>query len=93
MQISPNFSRHYPKIGTANRTDDHEGQITIPAEVRKALNLNAGDKVVFITRESGEVVIIPATLDVNSIKGMTWKPADLVSLDAMDAAIKDRHYE
>ena len=70
-----------------------KGQITIPAEVRKALNLNAGDKVVFITRESGEVVIFPATRDVKSIKGMIQKPADPVSLDAMDAAIKERHCE
>ena len=70
-----------------------KGQITIPAEVRNALNLKAGDKVVFITRESGELVFIPATRDVNSIKGMIQKPADRVSLDAMDTAIKDRHCE
>ena len=70
-----------------------KGQITIPAEVRKTLNLNAGDKVVFITRESGEVVIFPATRDVNSLKGMIQKPVEPVSLEAMDAAIKDRHFE
>lgn len=68
-----------------------KGQITIPADVRKALNLNAGDKVVFITRESGEVVIYPATREVTTIKGMIEKPASPVSLDAMDDAIKGRH--
>lgn len=75
----------------AQATMTTKGQITIPAEVRKALNLNAGDKVVFITRESGEVVIFPATRDVKTIKGMIEKPAEPISLDAMNATIKDRH--
>lgn len=68
-----------------------KGQITIPADVRKALNLIAGDKVVFITRESGEVVIYPANREVTTIKSMIEKPANPVSLDAMDDAIKYRH--
>ena len=68
-----------------------KGQITIPADVRKALNLRAGDKVVFITRESGEVVIFPATREVKTIKGMIEKPAEPVSLDTMDSVIKARH--
>ena len=75
----------------AQATLTTKGQITIPAEVRKALNLNAGDKVLFITRESGEVVIFPATRELKTIKGMIKKPAEPVSLDAMDIAIKDRH--
>ncbi|OED36091.1 hypothetical protein AB833_28550 [Chromatiales bacterium (ex Bugula neritina AB1)] len=52
--------------------------------VRKALNLKVGDKVVFIARESGEVMIFPATREVNSIKGMIQKPVDPVSLVASD---------
>ena len=75
----------------ARATMTTKGQITIPADVRKALNLRAGDKVVFITRESGEVVIFPATREVKTIKGMIEKPAEPVSLDAMDSVIKARH--
>ena len=33
------------------------GQITVPVEIRRLLKLREGDKVLFIQRENGEVVI------------------------------------
>lgn len=33
------------------------GQITIPTEIRKILNLKSGDKIMFITNSNGEIVI------------------------------------
>ena len=44
------------------------GQITVPAEVRRALKLNAGDKLMFVCNKSGEVVVqkINATLFPNA---------------------------
>jgi AbrB family looped-hinge helix DNA binding protein len=33
------------------------GQITVPAEVRNALRLKKGDKVLFLTRDNGEITI------------------------------------
>lgn len=33
------------------------GQITVPAEIRRRLGLKEGDKILFIERENGEVVI------------------------------------
>lgn len=33
------------------------GQITVPIEIRRKLNLREGDKVLFIQRENGEIVI------------------------------------
>lgn len=33
------------------------GQITLPLEIRKKLKLQAGDKVLFIKNEKGEIVI------------------------------------
>lgn len=33
------------------------GQITVPAEIRRLLKLKEGDKVLFIQRENGEIVI------------------------------------
>jgi AbrB family looped-hinge helix DNA binding protein len=39
-----------------------KGQITIPARVRIALGLDAGDRVEFVKIEKGRFVIVPATL-------------------------------
>ena len=33
------------------------GQITVPVEVRRALKLKAGDKVLFMQKENGEIVV------------------------------------
>ena len=33
------------------------GQITVPIEIRRALNLKEGDKLLFFRRENGEVVV------------------------------------
>jgi antitoxin PrlF len=33
------------------------GQITIPVEIRKKLSLKSGDKILFLQRANGEIVI------------------------------------
>ncbi len=33
------------------------GQVTVPIEIRRKLNLKEGDKILFIERENGEIVI------------------------------------
>jgi len=33
------------------------GQITVPVDIRKKLNLKEGDKIIFFERRDGEVVI------------------------------------
>ena len=33
------------------------GQITVPVEVRRALKLKEGDKVLFMQKENGEIVV------------------------------------
>jgi len=33
------------------------GQITVPVEIRRALRLKEGDKILFYQRENGEIVI------------------------------------
>jgi AbrB family looped-hinge helix DNA binding protein len=38
------------------------GQITVPAEVRRRLHLVPGDKVLFVEKPNGEVVVAKATL-------------------------------
>ncbi len=34
------------------------GQITVPVNIRKALGLQTGDKVLFMTNPNGEIVVI-----------------------------------
>ena len=39
------------------------GQITVPIDIRRILNLKAGDKVLFTQNENGEIVIGNASLN------------------------------
>lgn len=38
------------------------GQITVPVEVRRRLHLVPGDKVMFLEKDNGEVVVVKAEL-------------------------------
>jgi antitoxin PrlF len=38
------------------------GQITIPIEIRRKLKLKSGDKILFIERDNGEIVLSNASL-------------------------------
>lgn len=40
-----------------------KGQVTIPAEIRKKLNLKKGDKIVFV-EEDGNIIIANSTMIV-----------------------------
>jgi AbrB family looped-hinge helix DNA binding protein len=33
------------------------GQITVPVEIRRALKLKAGDKMVFLRKDNGEIIV------------------------------------
>lgn len=54
-------------MSTATLTS--KGQVTIPKEVRDALGLETGDRLVFEVREDGIVEIHPETLDLMSLCG------------------------
>jgi len=38
------------------------GQVTIPIEIRRKLKLKAGDKILFLERENGDIVLSYASL-------------------------------
>lgn len=38
------------------------GQITLPADVRRRLQLGPGDKVVFVENEAGDIVVVRAAV-------------------------------
>jgi antitoxin PrlF len=54
------------------------GQITVPVEIRKKLNLKEGDKVLFFERNDGEVVInnASATAIINAQKAFEGAAKD-----------------
>ena len=64
-----------------------KGQITIPIDVRRALNVEAGDRVEFVQIETGRFEVIAATRSVRDLKGRFGKPGRTVTLEEMDAAI------
>lgn len=68
-----------------------KGQLVVPKEVRDFLRLRPGDRIDFVVRDSGEVVIRPAVVDVLELRGLLHRPGRApVSLDEMKRAVRDR---
>ena len=67
-----------------------KGQITIPAAVREALGVNAGDRVEFIEIVPGRYEFIAATQSVTELKAMFGKPRKTVSIKEMNRVIARR---
>ena len=67
-----------------------KGQITIPARIREALHVSAGDRVEFVEVEPGRFEFIAATRSVIDLKGMFGKAKKIVSIADMNAAIAAR---
>lgn len=74
----------------ATATLTSKGQITIPAEVRQRLGVATGDRLEFVEIKEGGFAIRPANDDVRSLKGLLRKPAKPVSVEDMDAAVRQR---
>jgi len=66
-----------------------KGQVTIPAEVRRRLGIDTGDRIEFVEVKDQGYVIRPAVEDVRSLKGLLRKPDKPVSVQDMDAAVRD----
>ncbi len=63
-----------------------KGQVTIPVEIRKALGLSAGERVVFTRLDDGTTVMRAKTRSLQDLKGLL-KPAvgkRKVSIDDMN---------
>src|SRR5687767_7865546 len=67
-----------------------KGQITIPASVREALAIGAGDRVEFVEVAPGRYELIAATRSVTALKGMFGKARKRVTVEEMNAAIAAR---
>jgi AbrB family looped-hinge helix DNA binding protein len=66
-----------------------KGQITIPKEVREAVHLDAGDRVVFRVRDDGVVEMEVAAGDLRQLRGCLRPRRRGVTLADMDRAIAD----
>lgn len=75
----------------ASATITSKGQITVPVRIRKALGLDAGDRVEFVEIEKGRFAIIAATRSVRELKGMFQdKRRKPVTIEEMNASIARR---
>jgi antitoxin PrlF len=63
-----------------------KGQITLPKSVRERLGVEAGDRIEFIESDQG-FLILPATRDIRTLKGIVPKPNNPVSIEDMNRAI------
>jgi antitoxin PrlF len=75
-------------MSTATLTS--KGQITIPAAVRQALQVDAGDRVEFVPIAPGRYEFVAATRPVSDLKGMFGPARRVISVDDMNQAIAQR---
>jgi antitoxin PrlF len=67
-----------------------KGQITLPADVRGALRVGAGDTLIFEKTADDAFLVRAASVDIRRLKGVVPAPATPVTLEAMEEAIKSR---
>lgn len=67
-----------------------KGQIMIPADVRQALQVEAGDRVEFFEVEPGRFEVVAATRSITELKGMFGKAGKKVSIEEMNRTIAAR---
>jgi antitoxin PrlF len=67
-----------------------KGQITVPAKVRQALSLKAGDRIEFVQVEQGQFLLVAANRSVTELKEMFGKATKTVSIDEMNHAVAAR---
>ncbi len=72
-------------MSTATLTS--KGQITLPAELRRVLSLESGDRIEFFRQADGAYGLRPLTGSVRDLKGIVPKPAKRISIAQMDRAI------
>jgi len=68
-----------------------KGQVTIPADIRKQLHLEPGDKVDFQFEESGTARLLPLSRKTNEVFGiLANKTRGPVSSEEMDKKLRDK---
>jgi len=82
-------SKELGTMPTATLTS--KGQLTLPKAIRHLLKVGAGDRVDFVVKDDGTVVLRPATVDVRELKGILHrKGVKPLSIDEVNAIIRRR---
>ena len=72
----------------ASATVTSKGQITIPIEIRKQLQLNTGDKLQFVQSSSGHIELIPCNVPLSSLRGILPKPEKPATIEEINETIR-----
>jgi AbrB family looped-hinge helix DNA binding protein len=67
----------------AEATVTSKGQITIPADIRRAMGLTTKDRVVFTVMPDGTTVMRAKTKSIADLKGMLKNPGKKVPISSM----------
>ena len=57
-----------------------KGQITLPINIRKILNLKEGDKVAFLEKDGNFIIVNPVSLAINEVRNEFKGEADRLGL-------------
>ena len=74
-------------MSTATLTS--KGQITIPVEVRRLLNVQTGDRVEFVQIEPGRFELVAATRSVRELMGLFGPATPTVTIAEMNRTIAE----
>lgn len=64
------------------------GQITIPAEIRRKLNLHSGNKLEFVLKDD-QVLLLPINKSIRDLKGILPKPVNTLTCEEMNDVIRN----
>ena len=64
-----------------------KGQITIPADVRKALNLKSGDKIDLFEIEKGKFALTARNKSIRDLEGCVPKLDDVPTIEELNEAV------
>jgi AbrB family looped-hinge helix DNA binding protein len=70
-------------------TVSEKGQLVIPRAVRQALDVRRGDRLSWTVDENGELSVSLAKTDLMDLKGRIPGRGKSVSIEDMEAAIRD----
>jgi AbrB family looped-hinge helix DNA binding protein len=75
----------------SERDDHQQGRLTLPKAIRDLLRLGAGDRIGFVVKDDGTVVLRPAAVDVRELRGMLHrKGLTPLTIEEMNAIIRRR---